>query len=147
MKIFQILFLIIFVVATSTACAADTPKVSTKLSKNVNAFNWNYFSKIDKDKNVFYSPYSIAAAFSIVANGATGKTQKEILTALNSKSVSDLNTNFEDFRKFIEKNYRADTILKSADLILVNKNYIGKGIDSKFKKIVENVYKSELTNR
>ena len=144
MKIFQILFLIIFIVTTSTACAAGNRAVSTNLSKNVNAFNWKYFSQLDKTKNIFYSPYSIAAAFSIVANGATAQTQKEILTALNAKTIKDLNGDFEDFQKYIEKNYRNDTILKEADLILVNKNFIGKGINSKFKKAVENSYNCEI---
>lgn len=144
MKIFQILFLIIFIVTTSTACASNSRAVSTNLSKNVNAFNWKYFSQLDKTENIFYSPYSIAAAFSIVANGATAQTQKEILTALNAKSIKDLNGDFEDFQNYIEKNYRNDTILKEADLILVNKDFIGKGINSKFKKAVENSYNCEI---
>lgn len=134
-------------VATSTACAADTRavKISNSLSKNVNAFNWNYFSKLDKNKNIFYSPYSISAALSIVANGATGKTQKEILTALNSKSIGKLNDDFKDFRAFTEKKYRVDgTFLKSADLILINEDYIDKEINPKFKKIVEDIYSSEV---
>ena len=129
---------------TSTACASNTRAVSTELSKTVNNFSWKYLQNLDKDKNVFYSPYSIAAAFSIVANGATGNTQKEILNALDVKNINDLNNNFENFRNFIEKNYSNDTILKEADLILVNQNYIGKGINSKFQKIVENVYRSEI---
>ena len=144
MKIFQILFLIIFVVTTSTACASNTGEVSNNLSKNVNHFGWNYFKNLDKSQNIFYSPYSISAAFSIVANGATGNTQKEILTALNAKNIAYLNDDFENFRNFIDENYRVDTILQAADLILVNKNYIGKGINSKFQKIVQNVYRSEV---
>ena len=144
MKIFQILILIIFVVTTSTACAADKIVVTNNLSKNVNSFSRNYFSTLDKTKNIFYSPYSIAAAFSIVANGATGKTQKEILAALNAKSVNDLNDEFKNFQKYVKKNYGGGTLLNVSDLILVNKNYIGKGINSKFKRIVEEVYHSEL---
>jgi serpin B len=134
------------VVTISTACAANnrTIKISNTLSKNVNSFNWNYYRQLDKDKNIFYSPYSIAAAFSIVANGATGNTQKEILAALNAKSIDNLNGEFENFRKFIEKNYRNGTILNEADLILVNKNFVGKGINSKFQKTVENIYKSKV---
>lgn len=146
MKIFQILFLIIFVVTISTACSAGNRavKVSNTLSKNVNNFNWNYYRQLDKDKNIFYSPYSIAAAFSIVANGAAGETQKEIIAALNAKSIDILNGEFGNFRKFIEKNYRNGTILNEADLILVNKDFVGMGINSKFQKTVENIYKSKV---
>ncbi len=146
MKIFCTLLLMILMITTSTGCAANNRavKVSNNLSKNVNNFSWNYYRNLDKDKNIFYSPYSIAAAFAIVANGTTGQTQKEILAALNAKSVENLNDEFENFRKFREKNYGDGTILNSSDLILVNKNFIGKGIDSKFQKIVKNVYKSEI---
>ena len=144
MKILKFLMLMVLIMTTSTACAANNRSASNELSKNINTFNWKYFSQIEKDENVFYSSYSIAAAFSVVANGATGQTQKEILNALNVKNISELNKSFENFRDFIEKSYDADTIFKEADLILVNKNYIGKGIDSKFRKIVQGVYRSEV---
>ena len=144
MKILKFLMLMVLIMTTSTACAANNRSASNELSKNINTFNWKYFSQIEKDENVFYSSYSIAAAFSVVANGATGQTQKEILNALNVKNISELNKSFENFRDFIEKSYDADTIFKEADLILVNKDYIGKGIDSKFRKIVQGVYRSEV---
>ena len=144
MKIFQILFLIIFVVTTSTACSAGSRVVSKNFSKSVNNFSWNYFKTLDKNKNIFYSPYSISAALSMVANGATGKTQKEILAALGTKSVDSLNDDFKNFRKFAEKNYTNSTILKSADLILINQNFTSNGVNSKFEKIVKDAYQSEV---
>lgn len=146
MKIFQILLLVIFVVTTSTACAAvlrPTPDPAA-LAKSVNTFSWNYYKNLKKSENIFYSPYSIAAAFSIVANGATAQTQKEILNALNSKSVENLNVNFENFRNFAENNYRSGTLLNAADLILINKNFAAKGINAKFKKAVETSYRAEV---
>lgn len=139
MKIFSILFLIIFLL-NSTALAAN----SNELSKTVNNFGWNYFSKLDKDKNIFYSPYSIAAAFSIVANGSTGKTQKEILNALSVKNIKALNDDFKNFRAVIEKNYSDGTILNEADLILIDKKFVGNGIDSKFKNVCEDFYRAEI---
>ena len=148
MKIFQILLLMIFIVTTSVACASNNREanveVSTNLAKTVNNFSWKYFSQLDKDKNIFYSPYSIASAFSVVANGAIGKTQKEILAALNTKSIEKLNNDFGNFRKLMEKNYRNGTILNEADLILVDKNFVGKGINSKFQKLVEDIYRAEI---
>lgn len=139
LKILQILILIALLAVNATTYAATNP-----LSKSVNHFNWNYFRTLDKTKNIFYSPYSIAAAFSIVANGATGQTQKEILNALSSKSIDNLNADFKTFRDFVEKNYRSGTILNQSDLILVNKDYLGSGINAKFRKIVEGNYRAEL---
>lgn len=144
MKIFSVLFLIIFVLTSSKVFAAETRADSDELSKTVNNFNWNYFSKLDKTKNIFYSPYSIAAAFSIVANGATGKTQKEILNALSAKNIQILNDGFKNFRAVMKKNYSDSTILNEADLILIDKNFIGKGIDSKFKNVAEDFYNAQI---
>lgn len=139
MKIFSVLVLIIFMLTNSKVFAAEY-----NFSESVNNFSWNYFSKLDKDKNFFYSPYSIAAAFSIVANGAKGTTQKEILSALNAKNIGALNEGFKNFRAGVEKNYLDDVTFNEANLMLIDKNFIGKGINKDFQKIVEGVYKAEV---
>lgn len=139
MKLFSVLVLIIFMLTNSKVFAAEN-----ELSKTVNNFNWNYFKNLDKDKNIFYSPYSIAAAFSIVANGAKGTTQKEILTALNAKKIDALNGEFKKFRAFMEKKYNDGVTLSEADLILIDKKFIGKGIDKKFQDAVKKNYQAEI---
>ncbi len=144
MKIFSVLVLIIFVLTSSKVFAAETRADFEELSETVNNFNWNYFSKLDKDKNIFYSPYSIAAAFSIVANGATGRTQREILNALSTKNIQTLNYGFKNFRAVMEENYSDGTILKEADLILIDKNFTGNGINSNFQDSVEEFYNAQI---
>ena len=144
MKIFSVLVLIIFVLTSSKVFAAETRADFEELSETVNNFNWNYFSKLDKDKNILYSPYSIAAAFSIVANGATGRTQREILNALSTKNIQTLNDGFKNFRAVMEKNYSDGTILKEADLILIDKNFTGNGINSNFQDSVEEFYNAQI---
>ena len=139
MKVFSVLVLIIFFLTSAKVSAAEN-----QISKTVNNFSRNYFSKLDKDKNIFYSPYSIAAAFSIVANGAKGQTQKEILSALNAKNLNALNQNFKDFRAGVEENYKDGVTLNEADLILIDKNFIGKGINANFQKNIEEFYKTEI---
>ena len=139
MKLFGVLVLIIFMLTNSKVFAAEN-----ELSKTVNNFNWNYFKNLDKDKNIFYSPYSIAAAFSIVANGAKGQTQKEILTALNAKKIDALNGEFKNFRAAMQKNYNDGVTLSEADLILIDKKFIGKGIDKKFQDVVKKNYQAEI---
>jgi len=139
LKVFSVLVLIIFFLTSAKVSAAEND-----IAKTVNNFSRNYFSKLDKDKNIFYSPYSIAAAFSIVANGAKGQTQKEILSALNAKNIDSLNQNFKNFRAGIEENYRDGVTLNEADLILIDKNFIGKGINKNFQSVVEDFYQSEI---
>ena len=121
-----------------------TANVEAKLSDSVNAFGWNYYKTLDKDKNIFYSPYSICAALSIVANGANNDTQKEILSALNTTSVDNLNNDFKNFRAVMKVNYTGDRILKESNLMLVNKKFASRGIDSDFKNVLKNIYHSEV---
>lgn len=139
MKLFSVLVLIIFMLTSTKVFAAEN-----ELSKTVNNFNWNYFKNLDKDKNIFYSPYSIAAAFSIVANGAKGQTQKEILSALNAKKITALNGEFKNFRAAMQKNYKDGVTLSEADLILIDKKFIGKGIDKKFQNVVKKDYQAKI---
>ena len=117
--------------------------VEAKLSDSVNNFGWKYFQTQGKEENIFYSPYSLCAALSIVANGATGDTRKEILSALDAESIDDLNGNFKDFRA-VMKNYTGDRLLKESNLMLVNKKFSGKGIDADFKNVLEKIYRSEV---
>ena len=117
--------------------------VEAKLSDSVNNFGWKYFQTQGKEENIFYSPYSLCAALSIVANGATGDTRKEILSALDAESIDDLNGNFKNFRA-VMKNYTGDRLLKESNLMLVNKKFSDQGIDADFKNVLEKIYRSEI---
>lgn len=121
-----------------------TSNAQAKLSDSVNNFSWKYFNTLDRHENIFYSPYSLTAALSIIANGATEKTQAEILTALNADSVESLNADFKNFHDLATKNYTGDRILKDSNLILINKNFIGNGINENFQSVAKNFYQSEI---
>jgi len=121
-----------------------TSNAQAKLSDSVNNFSWKYFQTLDRQENIFYSPYSLTAALAVVANGATNKTQQEILTALNADSVETLNADFKNFHDLATKNYTGDRILKDSNLILINKNFIGSGINKNFQSIAKNFYRSEI---
>ena len=136
-KIFKDIFIVLVIFLLST-------NVEAKFSDNVNSFGWDYCRTLDKTKNIFYSPYSICVALSIVANGASDETQKEILSALAVDSAEDLNSNFKNFNEFMQKNYTDDIFLKDANLMLVNKKFSAKGINSKFEDTLKNIYKSEV---
>lgn len=118
--------------------------VEAKISDSVNNFGWKYFQTLGKDKNIFYSPYSLCAALSIVANGASDSTQKEILSALGAESVEGLNDGFKNFSEVMEKNYTGDRLLKESNLMLVNKKFSGRGIDADFKNVLKKIYRSEV---
>ena len=130
---------------SSFACAAQPVEVgepARNLSTSVNEFCWKYFGTLNRNENIFYSPYGINAALSILANGATGDTQAEILHALSVDNVEILNDGHKNFSDFTATNY-GETFAE-ANLLLVDKKVIGRGIDKNFRRTVTDVYKSEV---
>ena len=108
-------------------------------------FNWEYFSTLNKDENIFYSPYSIKSALSLTANGAEGQTQEEILKLISEKSIDDVNKKTEEMQKIIFENYNSESRkLQETNLISINKKYAANGINEEYKNTAEKIYKSEV---
>lgn len=110
----------------------------------VNNFGWRYFRTLNRAENIFYSPYSLAAALSLVANGATRATRAEILAALGAANVGVLNSGFKSFRAVEGEIYSDANILRDASLILVNKKYAVGGLNPTFENITADTYGSEV---
>ncbi|MBQ7453717.1 MAG: hypothetical protein IJS69_01485, partial [Selenomonadaceae bacterium] len=89
-------------------------------------------------------PYGINAALSILANGATGDTLKEILDALSADNVDALNDEHKKFSAFVKKNYRGENIFTESNLLLIDKKFFGRGLDKNFKSVVTSDYKSDV---
>ncbi|MBR5914059.1 MAG: hypothetical protein IKZ58_06840 [Selenomonadaceae bacterium] len=138
-----IIALVIFSMNAAIVFANKKGDEMKNLSDTVNNFSWEYYKTLDKTKNIFYSPYGIAAALSIIANGSTGDTQKEILSALSATSTENLNDSFKKFHENVAANYTVN-IFKESNLMLVNQNFIGNGINPTFKNVLTNVYGSEI---
>ncbi len=129
---------------SGVGCAAEEPvniEPARNLSTSVDEFCWKYFATLDQKENIFYSPYGINAALSILANGATGDTLKEILFALEADNLENLNDGHKNFSAFVAKNY--DNFAE-VNLLLINKKFIGRGLDKNFKRVVNDVYKSDV---
>ena len=122
------------------ACAEPERNLST----GVNEFCWKYFATLDKTENIFYSPYGIHAALSILANGASGDTRQEILHALSVDNVENLNDEHKRFSELVLKTYDDKNFFKEFNLLLVKKNIFGRGLDKKFQRVVTDVYKSDV---
>ena len=64
--------------------------------ENNNEFAWKFFKEVSKgeQQDVFVSPLSVTYALGMLANGAVGDTQKEILEGLEFRSgkVDDINS-------------------------------------------------------
>ena len=128
-----------FLSLSGVGCAGAEPP--RNLSTSVGEFCWKYFATLDKNKNIFYSPYGINAALSILANGASGDTRKEILAALEANNIKNLNDGHKNFSEFVIKNYDN---FSEANLLLIDKKVIGRGLNKNFRRIVNDVYKSDV---
>ena len=137
----RVLACIMSIFSFTSICFAE----SNPLANSVDDFNWKYFNTLDKNENIFYSPYSITTALSIVANGAEGNTQQEMLQALSISSLEDMNLLYENFQEKMKLNYQGDgRTLIDSNSILINSDYAANGINKNYKKIVENTYKSTI---
>ena len=132
------------------ACAAGDTRGNAeieppkKLSASVDAFSRKYFATLDHNENIFYSPYGIHAALSILANGATGDTREEILAAIDEKNLAELNKYHKIFSAFVEKNYRDKNLFMESNLLLIDKKICGRGLNNDFQRVVTGIYRSDV---
>ena len=127
-------------ISTPTCSAADAIPID-----EIGDFNWKYYATLNKDENIFYSPYGISTALSIVANGAEGQTQAEILQAISANSVEGPNNFYSLFQNDILEKYSGyGRKLSDSNLILISKDYAKNGINRDYQDIVENVYRSTI---
>lgn len=134
---------------SSFACAADGDNTverepARNLSTSVDEFCWKYFATLNRNENIFYSPYGINAALSILANGASGNTRTELLHALEADNVENLNDCHKNFSEAAEAIYQGDNLFMESNLLLIDKSVSGHGLDKNFKRVVSNVYKSDV---
>lgn len=136
-------FLIALTLLLSVTTCAGAEPVRT-LSKSVNAFCWKYFATLDRKDNIVYSPYGIHTALSILANGASGDTRKEILAVLGTDDLEGLNDARKNFSAAVKKNYRGEKNLGEFNLMLINDKIFNRGLDENFKRVATNVYESDV---
>lgn len=73
-----------------------------------NQFAIDYFKQINKDKNVFFSPWSITSAFAIVNEGAKGNTSFEIQNVFGFDD--DTREDFRAINKILNQEHPGYTI-------------------------------------
>ena len=100
------------------------------LKNSVNSFGWKLYEKNDKEKNLFYSPYSIESAIALSDLGAKGDTKSEIENVLG---ISDL----ESFGRQV-KLYDSKFTSDSAKLTTANSIWIDNSLalSDEFEKTV-----------
>lgn len=121
--------------------AFGQPADNDLVAKN-NTFAWNLFKQVAQQDNKVISPLSVTYLMSMLANGANGATQQEILKTLGWKGVplSDINVNS---RQQLVELLKADpsTDISIANFIACNKGY---PLKSEFMKSIAGNYKASM---
>lgn len=111
------------------------------INKN-NEFALRLFDKISGQSSQVVSPMSVAYLMGMLANGADGNTQQEILKAIGCEGVSvdDLN---ETYKAILSTAGKLDkqTKVEIANFIAVNKNF---SVKENFSKKVGDSYQAEI---
>ena len=115
--------------------------------ENSNEFAWKFFKEVSKgeQEDVFVSPLSVTYALGMLANGAVGDTQKEILEGLEflSGKVDDINSLCHQLMMEAPKLDKS-TKVSMANAVVANKN---KPLKPDFKNVVEKQYQALVTNQ
>ena len=115
--------------------------------ENSNEFAWKFFKEVSKgeQQDVFVSPLSVTYALGMLANGAVGDTQKEILEGLEFRSGKADDINSLCHQLMIESpKLDKSTKVSIANAVVANKN---KPLQPDFKNVVEKQYQALVTNQ
>lgn len=115
--------------------------------ENSNEFAWKFFKEVSKgeQQDVFVSPLSVTYALGMLANGAVGDTQKEILEGLEFRSgkVDDINSLCHQLMMESPKLDKS-TKVSMGNAVVANKS---KSLQPDFKNVVEKQYQALVTNQ
>lgn len=107
-----------------------------------NDFNYKLNQMMPDDKNYMFSPLSLKMAFAMVANGAEGETQKQLLDALD---IEDLGA-FNEYAKNLMATYNSAEVLKLnvANSLWINKDHMQKEFTKEFQTLAKEYYGAEV---
>lgn len=107
-----------------------------------NKFAFDLYQKLDHSKNIFFSPYSIFSALSIVYEGADGETAKEINDVLYLPEKSILRKSFKAVYDTINKKEK-EYLLSTGNALWAQKDY---AFLEDYINLVEKDYSARVTN-
>jgi serine protease inhibitor len=121
--------------ATATAPAADSlpagaGKIDMRIAAANNQFGFDLFNQLklqDKDKNIFFSPLSVAFALAMTYNGAAGATKEEMERTLKLSGMGQGEIN--EASAALMKSLRSSD--PKIELALANSLWARKGVQFK----------------
>lgn len=126
------------------------PKIIVSYAKQLapyavgeNKFSCELFNGFkNSNDNSFISPYSIYMALAMLANGASGNTQAQLLTALGTTDLTELNAISEGYNTgSLDTNVTIDI---ANSLWLANNQNVSSGIDKNFISPLKKYYQADV---
>ena len=126
-----------------TVTSAKTDVTSfDQLKDGINEFSMNMYSALPSDKNIFYSPYSIASALSMLDVGASGITKEELEDTLDITNLDEWN---DEMKAYLSKDWSQNTFVNTANSIWMNKDTTwSANIEKDFLTPAKNYYSGEV---
>lgn len=113
-----------------------------QLKNGINEFSMNMYSALPADKNIFYSPYSIASALSMLDVGAGGATKNELENALGITNLDEWN---DEMKSYLAKEWSQNTFVDTANSVWMNKGTTwAANINSDFLTPAKDYYSGEI---
>lgn len=114
-----------------------------ELSKGINPFAFALLEELlKKDETVFFSPYSISMALSMVVNGADNETKEELLKTLGIEELEEWN---KQVSYFLNQENKKDTLFSSVNSIWLQNGYeLADKAEEVFLKPISQYYQADV---
>lgn len=125
---------------------SDLISTNTKLSEGfvdaMNLFSVDLFDGLKGDDNLFFSPYSVREALSVLGMAASNNTRTEIMDVLHNMNMDERNNDMYNLRMKISKDEDAFT---SANSIWISDNYeVGEDATNEFLVPAKTFYDADI---
>lgn len=112
------------------------------LRNGVNHFAYQLYGRLDGGENVFFSPYSLCSALSLLNLGAGTETKKELETLLG---ISDMDAWSSAMKAYLETEWTDETFVLTANSIWLQQGEAwAENIEADFLNPAAEFFKSEL---
>ena len=103
-------------------------------------FNYRLTGAIEGDRNIFYSPYSLAGALALADAGAEGVTKRELEKALG---IADLEAFEKDYKAYLEKEQSEGARITAANSIWLEETLpLAEDFETGYKAAAEEYFKA-----
>ena len=112
------------------------------LRNGVNQFAYQLYGHLEGGENVFFSPYSLCSALSLLNLGAGSETKEELETMLG---ISDADVWSRAMQKYLSTNWSDETFLLTGNSVWLQQGRDwAENMESDFLKPAKEFFKSEL---